>query len=322
MSVPPRPRLPREELRALMVQRPLLSIGKFFLFLSLMAFLTWLAWQIDDVFVDWPIYLALGYLWMSIVTFMHDATHDSLFPRRWQNYAFGVVAMLPLMVSFIAFKEDHLEHHRHNRSPKDPDAFTMGQRGIADFLVFYLYFFVGGLLTALQFTLIYPVKAFGVKKWAMHLFENALKILCYVALVRTAMHYGVLSNVLAVWLLPLLAFSLFNSLRFIAEHYGTPWNRGNLVGTRTVTSNRLHSYFWNNINWHIGHHVYPRVPWYNLVELHRRLEPEIESLGAVVDSSYWRVAWHAFRRGPESESRLAQSLIPPLQDPIEKPATP
>lgn len=328
MPTPPRPRLSREELQELMRLRPWLSLAKFTWFFSLMGLLTWLAWRSESLYVDWPIYVALGYLWMSVVTFMHDATHDSLFPRRWQNQAFGTLAMLPLMVSFIAFKEDHLQHHRHNRSPKDPDAFTMGQRRVADFVVFYLYFFVGGLLTAIHFTLIYPVKAFGPRQWAIHLFENGLKAAAYVGMILWARSHGVLGEFLAVWLFPLLFFSLFNSLRFIAEHYETPWNRGNLMGTRTITSNRVHSYFWNNINWHIGHHVYPRVPWYNLVALHRRLEPEIQALGAVVDKSYLRVCWNAFLKGPETEARLALvhppvgkvpglvAIAPPLLEPV------
>ena len=79
-------------------------------------------------------------------------------------------------------------------------------------------------------------------------------------------------------------------------------------GTRTVISNPVNSFFWNNINWHIGHHVYPTVPWYNLVELHRVLEPEIKACGAVVDKSYMAVYFHALRGGPESAPRLAQSL--------------
>lgn len=290
--------------------RPMLSMAKFILFATLMALLTSLAWRSSSPYVDWPTYIALGYLWMSVVTFMHDATHDSLFPRRWQNQLFGTIAMLPLMVSFIAFKEDHLEHHRFNRSPRDPDAFTMGKRGVADFAVFYLYCFIGGLLTALHFTLIYPIKAFGPRQWAIHVFENGLKAALYAGMILWAKSHGVLGELLAVWLLPLLFFSLFNSMRFIAEHYETPWNRGNLMGTRTVVSNRVHSYFWNNINWHIGHHVYPRVPWYNLVALHRRLEPEIEALGAVVSKSYTRVCWNALLRGRSRRSALRGFIRP------------
>src|SRR3546814_20526383 len=70
-------------------------------------------------------------------------------------------------------------------------------------------------------------------------------------------------------LCPVLCFSFFNAMRFISEHYETPWNEGKLTGTRTVISNPVHSWFWNTINWHIGHHVFPRVPCYNRSEERR-----------------------------------------------------
>jgi fatty acid desaturase len=70
----------------------------------------------------------------------------------------------------------------------------------------------------------------------------------------------------------------------------------------------VNSFFWNNINWHIGHHVYPSVPWYNLVELHQLMEPEIKACGGVVDKSYIAVYWRALRQGPESPEQLQASL--------------
>jgi fatty acid desaturase len=54
--------------------------------------------------------------------------------------------------------------------------------------------------------------------------------------------------------------------------------------------------------------VYPSVPWYNLQELHRVLEPEILASGAVVDKSYIAVYWQALKQGPESVPQLEASL--------------
>ena len=303
-----RPSVPAIELRAMMLRRPLLTWSKFGLMLVAMATLAVLACVTRNPWIDWPCYVALGYLWMSLVTFMHDATHDSLLPRKWQNLAFGIVSMLPLPITFIAFREDHLRHHRFNRSVRDPDAFTMGSRRVIDFIVFYLYLLVGGALTVLQFALIYPVQYFGRRAWSIHLFEIALKAAAWSSLWMWAASNGMTDRILAVWLWPMLFFSVFNSLRFIAEHYETPWGQGNLLGTRTVTSNRVHSFFWNNINWHIGHHVYPKVPWHNLVRLHERLAPQIAAMGGVVDPGYGRVCWRALVRGPESEMRLSRFL--------------
>ncbi len=300
--------LSREDINRLKASRVLPNLTKIPLFIGIMVFSTWVAWTTDSSLVKWAAYVGIGYMWMGMVTFMHEGTHNTLFKEKWANWAFGIICMVPLMVSFISFKEDHLEHHRYNRSYKDPDAFTMGKRGILDFVLFYTYIVAGAVLSLLHFNLIYPVQRFNLKQWAIHLFETVLKIASYWAIVTWAINHDLLAKTLEVWLIPVFFFSLFNSVRFISEHYETPWNEGQLVGSRTITSNPVHSFFWNNINWHIGHHVYPSIPWYNLVELHKLMEPTIKAKGAIVEKSYTAVFIRALLRGPETEERLKAVL--------------
>lgn len=308
MSRGAHPRLARADLARLSKFRLLPNLTKIPLVVALMSALGWLAWTSTSTVLTWSAYVTLGYLWMSLVTFMHDATHYTLFRSRALTWVFGIVTMIPIFASFVAFKEDHLEHHRFNRSPRDPDAFTMGRRGPLDFLVFYAYLLAGAVLSFVHFNLLYPLRRFGRRQWAIHLFETALKIGVYWLVLSWAHRHGVLVPALELWLWPIFFFSLFNSMRFIAEHYGTPWDSGPFAGTRTVTSNPVHAFFWNNINWHIGHHVYPAVPWYNLVELHRLLGPQIDASGALVDKSYCAVYLQAIRGGPESGPRLESAL--------------
>jgi len=268
----------------------------------------YLAWTASSVWFQWVMYCCMGYLWMSIVTFMHDCTHETLFKRRWKNWAFGIFSMIPLLATFITFKEDHLEHHRYNRSAQDPDAFTMGKRGVLDFVLFYAYIIVGGLLTIIHFTLLYPIRQFGRRQWLIHGAELSLRVIVVGGLLVWTSRHGVLDRFLEVWLIPAYIFTFLNSVRFIAEHYETPWNEGQLLGTRTIVSNQLNSFFWININYHIGHHLYPGVPWYHLQKLHASLLPEIRRTGAVVDPGYWRTFLNACWRGPESIERNARHL--------------
>lgn len=273
------------------------------LFYALLVSAGYIAWNTASGWVEWLMYGGIGYLWMSIVTFMHDCTHNILFKEKWKNWAFGIFSTLPIIVTFMAFKEDHLEHHRYNRSSKDPDAFTMGQRGFFDFVLFYAYILVGGVLTIVQFNFIYPLQRLRKKKLWIHVGELALRVVVYTALIVWTSQLGVLDRFLKLWLIPGYIFSLLNSMRFIAEHYDTPWDAGQLLGTRTILSNQVNSFFWNNINYHIGHHVYPAVPWYNLQRLHKALLPEITRTGAVVDPGYCGVFLRACLRGPESVER-------------------
>jgi len=282
---------------------------KILLFYALLCGFGYLAWTTTNPWGRWVMYLGMGYLWMSSVTFMHDSTHEVLFRARWKNWAFGVFSTIPIIITFCSFKEDHLEHHRYNRSPKDPDAFTMGKRGFLDFLLFYSYIVIGGVLTIVQFTLIYPLQKFDRRQWLIHGSEVLLRIVVLGGLLVWTAHLGALSHFLRVWLIPAYIFSFLNSVRFITEHYETPWNEGQLPGTRTIISNQVNSFFWNNINYHIGHHVYPGVPWYNLQRLHTALRPELLRTNAVVDSGYFRVFLKACWRGPESIERNAFHLM-------------
>jgi fatty acid desaturase len=308
MSRPAPVQLSRSELDELRQFRLLPNLTKIPLFVGLMVAGTWVAWNSFNPWVLVPTYIFLGYMWMGLVTFMHDALHYTLFRSKAANWAFGILCMLPIFATFVGFREDHIEHHRHNRSPKDPDAFTMGKRGVGDFVLFYAYALIGGVLSFVHFNFIYPFQKFGARLWAIQLFEIALKASVYWAVLSWAASQGLLGKALEVWLYPVLVLSLLNSMRFIAEHYGAPWNAGQMAGTRTVISNPVNSFFWNNINWHIGHHVYPTVPWYNLQKLHKLLEPQIRACGAPVDKSYLAVYWEALKRGPESEEQLAKSL--------------
>jgi fatty acid desaturase len=224
------------------------------------------------------------------------------------NWSFGIFSTVPIFVTFISFKEDHLEHHRFNRSALDPDAFTMGGRKPLDFLLFYAYMLVGVPLTVLQFNFIYPFQSLrGYKLW-IHVGEMALRVVVYTSLIMWTSRIGVLHQFLAVWLIPAGFFSVLNSIRFVAEHYGTPWEGGQLRGTRTIISNRVNSFFWNNINYHIGHHVYPAVPWYNLQKLHVAMLPAIEAEGALVEKSYLRIFFRACLEGPETIERNEAQL--------------
>lgn len=308
MSRPAPVQLSRSDLDRLRKPQPFHNLTKIPLFVGLMALLTWMAWESTSLWELVPLYIAIGYLWMGMVTFMHDALHYTLFRSRAANWAFGILCMLPIFATFVGFREDHIEHHRHNRSPRDPDAFTMGRRGFGDFVLFYAYALIGGVLSFIHFNFIYPFQRFGARLWAIQIFELTLKGVVYWMVLAAAARHGMLGKALEVWLWPVFVLSLLNSMRFIAEHYGTPWNAGQMAGTRTVVSNRIHSFFWNNINWHIGHHVYPTVPWYNLRRLHRLLEPQIIQSGAPVDKSYLAVYWDALRRGPESTEQVAQTL--------------
>jgi len=111
-----------------------------------------------------------------------------------------------------------------------------------------------------------------------------------------AMHQGRWDLVLHGWAIPLIVAIAFGNARSWAEHAMTaPGNP--LTHTRTVTSNRLVSFLMCNLNYHLEHHLFPGVPWYNLPKLHALMAGDYRHAGAFVHRSYLRFLWEAARVG-------------------------
>ncbi|MBM2841879.1 MAG: fatty acid desaturase, partial [Bacteroidetes bacterium] len=55
------------------------------------------------------------------------------------------------------------------------------------------------------------------------------------------------------------------------------------------------SFLMCNINYHLEHHLYPGVPWYNLPKLHRLLQQDYRKAGSSVYTSYTIFMLDTFR---------------------------
>ena len=86
--------------------------------------------------------------------------------------------------------------------------------------------------------------------------------------------------------MPLIVAGQVANIRGIAEH-GMTTGGNEMTDTRTVATNPVLSFLICNINYHIEHHLYPGVPWYNLPKVHKILAEEYETAGSSVYNSYW-----------------------------------
>ena len=101
---------------------------------------------------------------------------------------------------------------------------------------------------------------------------------------------GAWLDVLLLWLLPSLTLTMaLVRLRTIGEHLAIP-NRNELDASRhtdgTLLEHLTVSPF--HINFHLDHHLFPAVPYYNLPALHRLLlaDPNYRQ-HAILNTSYF-----------------------------------
>ena len=76
------------------------------------------------------------------------------------------------------------------------------------------------------------------------------------------------------------------NVRGMSQHTLLEDAQDQIRGTRSILTNPVTTFFMCNENYHLEHHLYPKVPWYHLPKVHRTLEGELRKQGAPYISSY------------------------------------
>jgi fatty acid desaturase len=257
------------------------------------------AWRLDS----WPGSIALwavaGFVVNGLVQLGHDAWHYNLFRRRWPNAVYGHLFSVLFAVSFSAARHAHLRHHWYNRTERDPDAYNVGAVGWRVPAQYYAVIFAGLLLAPLHFNVIYPLAFYRRAQWLRHFAEVAAVAAAYVAMFALVVApRNLVGATLSIWLMPIVFATPWNGFKSVADHYRNVWKGDRFHTATTVATTRAWSWLWNGLNYHLDHHLYPRVPGYRLAAIHARIAPELLRRGAPVFVGYLRVFWGALRAGP------------------------
>ena len=228
-------------------------------------------------------YFVIGATIQGLGILMHEGVHRILFRNRVLNRWVAFLCGVPALLSVTAYRVGHLPHHRHERGARDPDELenlSRDPRILAG--LFCLTLLCGELFGLYRVGPWNALRTSGRERRDI-LVEYAIVTAVFVAVFLLAP----LRVLLHVWVFPALIARQLTNVRTLAEHVLTdPGSR--LTATRTVVSNRCVSFFMCNLNYHVEHHLYPGVPWYNLPRLHRLLAGDLARAGVQVYASYTR----------------------------------
>ncbi len=224
-----------------------------------------------------PLATLLAYLSFTV---MHDASHGAIAggDPRWRGVEtmIGWLAGLPLAGPFVVFRQLHLRHHAHTNDPEeDPDhwvvaptAWGVAARCLLLMPRYYYDFLFGAGSRAPAARRQLPV-ALGF-----------VAALAAAALLLAASGRGGL--VLWLGLVPaLLAGGLLGfAFDWLPHHPHTA--RARYHDTRILLVPGLTPLLlWQN--YHLVHHLYPRVPFFRYGQVFRTLRHEFEAHGAVIE---------------------------------------
>lgn len=317
------------EMRAKLLELHKLSTwtwAKIPFFIALWFALGALAIKVDSLFVRIPCWIVIGFILHGLGVFMHEGAHGALLRKGMVDRVIGFLCGLPVFFPCASYRATHLLHHQHENTPQDPDNLEANfpNRYLRS-LLYYAWFSGGMVVYIVLVTFTGPFRAKGVKETLHCIIEPLLIAAFMVGLFTAASRYDLWPVLLNGWIWALPFTVLIANVRGLAEHtqlfHSAPPDP--LHSTRSLRSNKLISFFFNNQNHHLEHHLFPGVPWNNLGKVHDLMEPVYETQEASVTRGYVQWISDALRYGPNrtlSYKETDSTLDPPRESkpPVER----
>ncbi len=225
--------------------------------------------------------LIIGARMHALAILMHDASHYRFLKNRtWNDRLTNWLTMYPLFTAIEVYRDNHMRHHRHLNTEHDPDWVSkLGKREFTfpktkrEFLqtVFSYFILYRGIKDAIWFFKRFQAPKGGTAK---ALDNKKERLVFFILLAVTLTVVGGWKYYLLFWVVPYLStFFMYQYIRSVAEHFGELEYDHDLTSTRSVKANFVERFFFapHMCGYHLEHHLYPGVPFYNLPKLHQVL---------------------------------------------------
>ncbi|MDB6015633.1 MAG: fatty acid desaturase [Pedosphaera sp.] len=251
-----------------------------------------------------PFYLLAAASLHGISLFTHEGVHGSLSRRPWWNRALSIACAQPVLQNYSAYKVLHLKHHNHLGEAGDPDHYANYTSWT--WLEFAMHW--GRLIIGYPVYIVaIPILGFrhgtsSARRWII--FETCLLAILVAGAVCSIPWLLLIHG----WLIPMLIINTLVNIRGMSQHTFLEHQSDMVLGTRSILTNPVTAFFMCNENYHLEHHLYPGIPWYNLPRLHQTLRDDLKALGAPFIRSYFAFVCEfvvkSLRRSPLGKAKL------------------
>ncbi|MGB3615938.1 MAG: beta-carotene hydroxylase [Elainellaceae cyanobacterium] len=258
--------------RSGMAPKELLGPADEFFNLNLIMFLAAVAMAITAIFGYWRwdfpgwCCFVLNVLALHLVgTVIHDASHNVAHRNRIVNAALGHGSALMLGFAFPVFTRVHMQHHANVNDPEnDPDHFVS----------------TGGPLWMIAARFFYhEVFFFRRRLWRKYeLLEWFLSRAVVATVVYLAIQYDFLGFIFNYWFSPALVVGIALGLFFDYFPHRPFQERDRWKNARVYPSPVLNLLIMGQ-NYHLIHHLWPSIPWYNYQTAYRATQPLLDEKG-------------------------------------------
>lgn len=243
----------------------------------------WLSYVVQTT--SWPLAMRLpfslllsviaGYGFFMLAGTAHEGFHLNLHRRPAISGLIGIMfsACIPGFIG-IGFTLSHWKHHRYTNQALDPDCIQFGR-----FRSFWTRLLLARLSANAAYRRVALTLLFGRIDAEAASNGMTLRTLRWLCLVNVGWHLLLMAGLIAVcisaplfavcvFLAPLMATVMITGLNPYQEHAGTGTEHDTKARSRTSS---LFTVLMFGTNYHLEHHLYPRVPCWRLPALHRWL---------------------------------------------------
>ncbi|PLS68327.1 MAG: beta-carotene hydroxylase [Cyanobacteria bacterium M5B4] len=223
-----------------------------------------------------PLVFVLNFVSLYVLgTVIHDASHGVAHKNRIMNAIMGHTSALLQGFVYPVFTRVHMQHHAHVNDPdNDPDHFVS----------------TGGPLWLIAVRFFYhEVFFFQRRLWRkFELWEWALSRLFLVIVLSVGYYYGFLGYILNYWFVPAGIMGLLLGLFFDYLPHRPFQERSRWKNARVYPGWLLNILLLGQ-NYHLVHHLWPSIPWYNYQPAYYKMKPLLDKNESPQSLGLWQL---------------------------------
>lgn len=299
--------VPHDQLKALHLRRPvvhhLYALRQF----AIIAACSYGLWHLSNPLYWVPLAVLQGFTFFNMTVLLHEVVHQAVFqlPRpRWER-ALGLIYAVTSGISASQFNRWHLDHHDNlGSSEDDPKRHWLSPKRNARW---YKLLYCTPVLMPIYFrAAAQESRSYPAALRATIARERLATVAIQLSVGGALWYLGGAAAMLKIWLVPyFFVFPLAFTLNRLGQHYNIDPSHP-LRWSTLMRPSRPWDFLFLYSNYHLEHHYFPRVPFYNLRKLHMALRPLYARLG-LVPNTYRGILWQWFvlNRAPHTDWRLA-----------------